>query len=103
MKNIRFNVGSSFDKTGAPTKVLSLDNIKVPANCTKEQQPFIQIYNSGRRVSSMTKDMDWSWWNGCVIIDVDSKHYYNDVRKFNEDEVLEALHSVLWSEYTYKY
>ena len=103
MINIQFNVGSSFDKTGAPTKVLSLDNIKVPANCTKEQQPFIQIYNSGYRVSSMTKDMDWSFWNGCVIIDVDSKHYYNDVRKFNEDRLLEELHSALWSEYPYNY
>ena len=103
MFNIKFNVGSSFDKTDKATKVQSLDEIKVPANCTKEQQPFIQIYNSGRRVSSMTQDMDWSWWNGCVIIDVDSKHYYNDVRQFNADLLCDRLYYTLWSEFSYNF
>lgn len=96
MKNIKFNSGKTYTKGGEEMKVVTLDEIDVK-NTRKEDLPWLQWFTSGYRVT--TQNIDWKYWNGCIYIDIDSKHYYNEVKKFDADELLNALYDYLFFKY----
>lgn len=96
MKQILFNSGSTYTKAGDKMNVLQLSDIDV-VNTKKEDLPWLQMFNSGYRVNKA--NIDWNTWNGCIYSDIDSKHYYNDVRKFNTENLKQSLYNYLY--YTY--
>ncbi len=96
MKNILFNSGSTFDKGGDKMNVVKLSSIDVK-NTEKEKLPWLQVFNSGYRVT--TDNIDWNTWTGCVFTDIDSKKYYNNVKKFNPNELLNKLYDYLLFNY----
>lgn len=94
MKDIRFNYGSMYDKGGQQMEVVTLESIDIRTiSKDKNKQPWCQVFSTGYRVTN--DNIDWSKWNGCVYSDIDSKHYYNEVRKFDETELRECLHLYL--------
>lgn len=98
---IKFNAGHThFLKSGSPMFIDTLDNIlsKVPENAPKDKLPWLQIFNTGFRVSG--SNVNWKYWNGCVFVDIDSKNYYNNVRHFNVDLLEKGLHNFLEHKYT---
>ena len=98
MKDIKFNYGSMYDKSGQQMKVVTLESIDIHTiSKVKSKQPWCQLFSTGYRVTS--ENTDWSKWNGCVYSDIDSKHYYNEVRKFNESELRECLYLYLLTNY----
>lgn len=97
MEEILFNSGTTYHKTGQKMDVLSIDCINVK-DTKKEDLPWLQVFNCGYRVSH--DNIDWKYWNGCVFVDIDSKHYYNECRKFNADKLEECLYEYLQMENT---
>lgn len=98
---IKFNAGHThFLKSGSSMFIDTLDNIlsKVPENAPKDKLPWLQIFNTGFRVSG--SNVDWECWNGCVFVDIDSKNYYNNVRHFDVDLLEKGLHNFLQYNYT---
>lgn len=98
---IKFNAGHThFLKSGSPMFIDTLDNIlsKVPENAPKDKLPWLQIFNTGFRVSG--SNVNWKYWNGCVFVDIDSKNYYNNVRHFNVNVLEKGLHNFLQYNYT---
>lgn len=94
MKDIRFNYGSMYDKGGQQMEVVTLESIDIRTiSKDKNKQPWCQVFSTGYRVTN--DNIDWSKWNGCVYSDIDSKHYYNEVRKFDETELRECLYLYL--------
>lgn len=96
MKQILFNTGNAYLKGGEKMNVLQLTDIDV-VNTKKDELPWLQMFNSGYRVNKT--NIDWSKWNGCVYADIDSKHYYNEVRPFNVENLTKGLYDYLY--YTY--
>lgn len=96
MKNILFNSGTTFHKGGQKMDVVSLNSIDVK-NTKKENLPWLQVFNSGYRVT--TDNIDWNTWTGCVFTDIDSKKYYNNVKKFNPTELFNKLYDELLFNY----
>lgn len=94
MKQIEFNVlPNAFLKGGKSCNVKDIHEI-INVNVTsKTEQPCLQIFNSGYRVTS--ENINWNYWNGCVFVDIDSKHYYNEVKKFNIDKIYDELYNQL--------
>ena len=94
MKQIEFNVWpNAYLKGGESCNVKDIHEI-INVNVTsKTEQPCLQIFNSGYRVTS--ENIDWNYWNGCVFVDIDSKHYYNEVKKFNIDKIYDELYNQL--------
>lgn len=76
---------------------MSLDSINV-RDTKKEDLPWLQVFNCGYRVSH--ENIDWNYWNGCVFVDIDSKHYYNECKKFNVEKVEVALYKYLRTQFT---
>ena len=97
MGDILFNSGTTYHKTGQKMDVLSIDCINVK-DTKKEDLPWLQVFNCGYRVSH--DNIDWKYWNGCVFVDIDSKHYYNDCKKFDADKLEEYLYEHLQLCYT---
>ena len=98
MKDIKFNYGSTYNKGGQQMKVVTLESIDIHnISKVKSKQPWCQLFSTGYRVTY--ENIDWSKWNGCVYSDIDSKHYYNEVRKFNESELRECLYLYLLTNY----
>lgn len=98
---IKFNAGHThFLKSGSSMFIDTLDNIlsKVPENAPKDKLPWLQIFNTGFRVSG--SNVDWKCWNGCVFVDIDSKNYYNNIRHFDVDLLEKGLHNFLQYNYT---
>ena len=98
---IKFNAGHThFLKSGSSMFIDTLDNIlsKVPEDAPKDKLPWLQIFNTGFRVSG--SNVDWKYWNGCVFVDIDSKNYYNNIRHFNVDLLEKGLHNYLQYNYT---
>ena len=86
---------------GEKMQVDTLDNIRklIKSNLPKDALPWCQIFNNGYRV---TRDnLDWKEWNGFTFIDIDSKLYYNNVRPFNVDKLLDAI--INEGQYRYNY
>ena len=96
MKNIKFNSGTTYTKGGEEMKVVTLNEIDVK-NTRKEDLPWLQWFTSGFRVT--TQNIDWKYWNGCIYIDIDSKHYYNEKKEFDADKLLNDLYDYLLFNY----
>lgn len=94
---IKFNSGATYHKTGQKMNVLTLDSINV-IDTKKEDLPWLQVFNCGYRVSH--DNIDWKYWNGCVFVDIDSKHYYNECQKFNPQILEDKLYEHLSSQFT---
>lgn len=93
IKPILFYCGKSYSKSTEEKEVKSLTEIDV-INTKKEDLPWIQIFNSKYRIKNDT--LDWNLWNGCIYIDIDSKHYYDEVRKFDSELLLNGLYDYLF-------
>ena len=96
MKKILFNSGTTYDKGGKKMNVVPLNSIDV-LNTKKEDLPWLQVFNCGYRVTN--DNLDWNTWNGCIYIDLDTKHYYNEVKKFNANNLLKGLYDYLLFNY----
>ena len=92
MAKILFNKGNRFTKKGAAMGVVALQDVVV-TETEKNKLPWLQMFTTGYRVGS--ENVDWSMWNGCVYSDIDSKHYYNECKPFNVDNLLNALYEYL--------
>lgn len=96
MRKILFNSGTTYHKGGQKMDVVELSSIDVK-NTKKENLPWLQVFNCGYRV---TKDnIDWNTWTGCVFADIDTKRYYNDIKKFNPENLLNLLYDYLLINY----
>lgn len=81
MKSIQFcELQNRFVKSGESGRRITLTDYDFDqlVGVPKGDLPLIQLFNTDCRVSS--QNVDWDSWNGCVYIDIDSKHYYNEVR-----------------------
>ena len=58
-------------------------------NRPKNGQPWGQLFNNGYRVTN--DNIDWKDWNGFTFTDIDCKHFYNNVQKFNVGLLFESL------------
>jgi len=96
MKQILFNSGTTYHKENQKMDVVELKSINIKET-KKEDLPWLQIFNCGYRVTS--NNINWKYWNGCVFVDVDSKRYYNNVKKFNPQELLDLLYDYLLINY----
>ena len=96
MKKILFNSGTTYDKGGQKMNVVPLNSIDI-LNTKKEDLPWLQVFNCGYRVTN--DNLDWNTWNGCIYIDLDTKHYYEEVRKFNADALLKGLYDYFFYNY----
>lgn len=99
-KMILFNKGNKYTKGGATMDIVALQDIVVTEK-EKDNLPWLQLFNCGYRVTNDT--IDWSTWNGCVYSDIDSKHYYNECRKFDADKLMKGLNHYLLINYNYNY
>lgn len=93
MKEIKFNSGSGFQKGGTPMETISLHNLDLSKLVDKSKLPWLQVFNSGYRTTH--ENINWSTWNGCVFVDIDSKHYYEKVKQFDKIKLEQALYNVL--------
>jgi hypothetical protein len=94
--NIKFNSGTTYHRTGQIMDVLTINSINVK-DTQKEDLPWLQVFNCGYRVSH--ENIDWNTWNGCVFVDIDSKHYYNEYKKFDADKLEDELYEYLYSQF----
>lgn len=80
---------------GKEMQVDNLESLRAQAEKieSKSELPWIQIFNSGYRVDK--KHCDWSKWTGCCYVDLDSKKYYNEVKKFDVQKLQKALYDYL--------
>lgn len=84
MRQINFSCGRHFYTAGHSTEVKTLDEVNVTST-TKENLPWLQVFDTDYRISS--DNIDWNKWNGCCFIDIDSKHFYEEVKRFKVDKV----------------
>ena len=94
MGKILFNKGQQYTKGGAPMDVVELQDVVVNEGTEKSELPWLQLFNTGYRVTS--DNIDWSGWNGCVYSDIDSKHYYNECKQFDVNKLCSALYDYLF-------
>ena len=92
----KFNTGSHYCKGGEKMSVLCLNKVDVNSQ-DKDKQSWLQMFNCGYRVTR--ENVDWNTWNGCVFVDIDSKHYYNEVKKFDTDGLFNGLDYWLSTEF----
>lgn len=85
------------DKMGVKT----IQEIPTTNSKEKASKIWLQIFDCGYRVT--TKNTDWSTWNGCVYSDIDSKHYYNECKPFNVDNLFKALYDYLFYNIHYNF
>ena len=78
-------------KGGEPMQVLTLLEAQKQCNPNrpKNGQPWGQLFSNGYRVTN--ENIDWKDWNGFTFTDVDCKHFYNNVQKFNVGLLFESL------------
>lgn len=93
MTPIYFYCGTGYSKSTEEKTVKQLSEIDV-IHTKKEDLPWLQVFNSKYRITNDT--LDWSLWNGCVYIDIDSKHYYNEVKKFDTNKLFSSLYDYLF-------
>ncbi|MEE0084190.1 MAG: DEAD/DEAH box helicase family protein, partial [Paludibacteraceae bacterium] len=104
MAPIRFcELKNRFVKSGGQGKQVTLTeyDVNILNGVGKGDLPLIQLFDTDYRVS--TQNVDWNLWNGCVYIDIDSKHYYNEVRQFDIDRLFDLLYEYLLVAYTFNF
>ena len=62
----------------------------------KSSLPYVQFFNTGYRVTS--NNIDWSSWNNCCFIDIDTKKY-KDINNVNLDIVEKNIFKELCEQY----
>ena len=100
MHNILYTAfENNFVKNGEDGKVISLHNFDFSniENVEKQLLPYIQNFTCGYRAGNNC--VDWSTWNGCIFIDIDSSKYYKEVEQFDADKLEEALEFYLITNY----
>lgn len=116
MKEIKFNycipkeyINDKGEKCYALVKgaqTMGVDNILkiqelVNTDRPKNGQPWMQVFNNGKRV---TNDyIDWQSWNGITFSDVDTKLFYNNVKQFDVQKLLNIIHDNIQYKYNYNY
>ena len=88
-------------KGGDKMEVKTLREIPTTNSGEKTSKIWLQMFDCGYRVT--TKNIDWSTWNGCVYSDIDSKHYYNECKPFNVDNLFKALYDYLFYNIHYNF
>lgn len=88
-------------KGGDKMCVKTIQEIPTTKSKEKTSKIWLQMFDCGYRVT--TENIDWSTWNGCVYSDIDSKHYYNECRMFNADNLRLGLHDYLLVNCHYNY
>lgn len=85
-------VGWALPKSGKQMSIGNLDEIssKITNETEKGSEPWCQVFDTGYRVSK--ENIDYSKWNGFTFTDVDSKHFYMEVKPFNVQALLEGLY-----------
>ena len=104
MDPIRFcELKNIYVKSGGQGKQVTLTeyDVNILNGVDKGDLPLIQLFDTDYRVS--TQNVDWNLWNGCVYIDIDSKHYYNEVRQFDIDTLFNSLYEYLLTAYTFNF
>jgi hypothetical protein len=101
MITIKFNTASQYQQGNTPMSVMGLNDITVKQGTKKEELPWFQMFNSGKRETKDTTD--WSKWNGCIYSDIDSKHYYDECKPFKVDVLKEGLFRYLQDNYWYNF
>ena len=94
--------------SGQPMKLANIDDIVdyIPKmrGVPKAQSAWVQIFNSGYRISAVSKsnfyDSDfndkWKYWNGVVFVDMDCNHYKGK----DSDKVMDNMDKIIeWSAY----
>ena len=84
-------------KGGDKMNINLANEIPIKEYESKNAYPWLQMCNSGYRVDK--KHGNENCWNGCVFIDLDTKHYYNEVKKFNPEKLEKILYEVLIRDY----
>lgn len=100
MKSIQFcELQNRFVKSGESGRRITLTDYDFDqlVGVPKGDLPLIQLFNTDCRVSS--QNVDWDSWNGCVYIDIDSKHYYNEVRKYDIEKLFLMLYDYIFFNY----
>lgn len=100
MHNILYTAfENNFVKNGEKGKVISLHNFDFSniENVEKQLLPYIQNFTCGYRAGNNC--VDWSTWNGCIFIDIDSGKYYKEVEHFDADKLEDALEFYLLTNY----
>lgn len=83
-------------KTGTTMQIVDLKSKDMSAYMhlnnptSKEHLPWIQLFDSGARMS--IDSLDWRFWNGCVFVDIDSKNYAN---KDNLDKIYDNIDNLI--------
>ena len=88
-------------KGGDKMEVKTLRDIATPYKEEKTANVWLQMFDCGYRVT--TENIDWKSWNGCVYSDIDSKHYYNECRKFDTEKLRNGLHEYLLINHNFNY
>ena len=96
MKEIKFNKGFRFTKAGEAMEIVSL--AAMPHNVEKDKQWWFQMFATGKRENK--ESLNWEAWNGCVFVDIDSKHFYNECKPFKVDNLFVMLHDYLCMNYS---
>ena len=87
-------------KGGEDMEVVRLQDVVV-SDLDKKDLPWLQLFDTGYRVTS--DNIDWSRWNGCVYSDIDSKHYFEECRKFDVDNLCKMLYEYLLINVNYNF
>lgn len=85
-------------KGGDKMNINLANEIPIKEYESKNAYPWLQMCNNGYRVDK--EHGDENCWNGCVFIDLDTKHYYNEVKKFNPEKLEKILYEVLIRDYS---
>lgn len=88
---------------GEQMNVDTLTNIQKYADNTKTKnaQPWLQVFDNGRRVTN--DNINWSEWNGITFSDVDTKLFYKHKQQFDVHKVLNIIHENIKYKYNYNY
>ena len=117
MKEIKFNyclpreyknsktgeINHSLCAENEKMNVASIDDVQklVTDDMSKSACPWMQVFANGYRVGR--KSVDWKDWNGVTFSDIDSKHYYNNVKKFNVKACLQLIDNNARAKYPENY
>ena len=89
-------------KVGSKMNINLVNEIPIKEYESKNAYPWSQVFTSGYRIGR--ENCDYTLWNGCVVIDLDTKHYYDEVKPFDVNKLRDALHEYLsYNEYNHYY
>lgn len=96
MNDILFYCGQSYSKHTEEKEIKSITDIDVE-NTQKKDLPWLQKFVSKYRITNDT--LDWDLWNGTIFLDIDSSKYYDNVKPFDTDVLLNGIYDYLLCNY----